>query len=84
VRQRGKDIPIDEGDRRAGTHAIEAVEQAIANNLTYVRPRRKSVNHSWLDDALTWGQKQEERFNRGQRLLNGGGYVSLGPNGANV
>ncbi len=83
IKQRNKDIPIDEGDRRAGTHAIECVEQALALDLEYVKPRRKAVNHSWLDDALTWGAKQQERIDRGKQMLGGGGStISLGPIGA--
>lgn len=78
VKQRGKDIPIDEGDRRAGTHSIDAVEQALGVGLDYVKPRRKTVNHSWLNDALAWGDRQRERSERGQRMLNGSQTISLG------
>jgi hypothetical protein len=81
IKQRGKDIPIDEGDRRAGTHAIEAIEMAVALGLEYVKPRRRHVNSSWLDDALTWGDRQRERSERGQRLLHGQNTISLGPTG---
>ena len=81
IKQRGKDIPIDEGDRRAGTHAIDAIEMALALGLEYVKPRRKYVNSSWLDDALTWGDRQRERSERGQRLLHGQNTISLGPTG---
>jgi hypothetical protein len=42
VKQMGVEVPMDEGDRRVNTHAIEAVEGAIALDLPYVKPRNKS------------------------------------------
>ena len=81
VKQHGKDIPIDEGDRRAGTHAIEAVEQAIANGLSYVKPRRKYRSADWMEAFNEWGKKQQERIDKGQSLFAGSNSISLGPNG---
>jgi hypothetical protein len=83
IKLRNKETYIDEGDRRAGTHAIEAVEQALALGLEYVKPRERALNRSWLDDALTWGDRQQARADKGRAMLGGGGQtISLGPVGA--
>ena len=77
IRQRGKDLPTDEGDRRAGTHAIEAVEQSIAAGLPYVKPRPKAVHDFLKKPRLSF----EQRCAAGQRAFAGRSYISLGPQG---
>jgi hypothetical protein len=82
IRQRNKDIPIDEGDRRAGTHAIEAVEQAIANGLAYVKPRSKALDLAAFDTRFNWAARQQARIEKGRRAFSGGGNsITLGPLG---
>lgn len=79
VKVAGKDIPTDKGNRRAHTHAIEALEQLVAHDLPYVRPRIKSVDVNFIDRFLQWreGRKQARREALGT------GTVTLGPVGVN-
>lgn len=81
IKQRGKDIYIDEGDRRAGTHAIDAVEQAIALELEYVAPKPQAKQNDWLEQALTWGERMRRRSDMGRAAAGGGQFISLGPVG---
>lgn len=80
VRHAGKDIPIDEGNRRVNTHAIEAVEQAIALDLQWV-PKRKTAQKTMLDGFLDWANKAKRKQSLHDRLTRGGGGISLGPLG---
>jgi hypothetical protein len=82
VKQWGKEVPIDEGDRRVNTHAIEAVEQAIALKLEYVKPRKKSIVSDLVDSVMRRRERSKTK-RRESRLVLGTGHVSLGPVGAN-
>lgn len=80
----GKDVPIDEGNRRVHTHAIEAVEQAIAMDLQWVPQRSKSVK-TVLDSFLEWAKRGKQKQASAERFSKlkggGGGCISLGPLG---
>lgn len=82
VRQWGKDVPIDEGERRVNTHAIEAVEQAIAVDLPYVKPRNHAIKSSIVERLTAWRDKLRAQ-KRQPQLLVGAGHISLGPIGVN-
>lgn len=82
VRQGGKDVPIDEGNRRAGTHAVECLEMGVSSNLGYVKPRSKAINEEWIDFVLREDKHREEVRRAKGRAFGGGGFISLGPVGA--
>jgi hypothetical protein len=81
VKQMGVEMPLDEGDRRVNTHAIEAVEGAIALDLAYIKPRNKSIQYNFVDRVLAWKErlKQKQRY---QGIIRGQNTISLGPIGA--
>lgn len=80
VKQWGKDIPTDEGERRVGTHAIEAIEQAIGLDLQYVKPRSHSVNPSFMDRFMDFLDSQRRKAS-GVNPLTAKPGISLGPIG---
>jgi hypothetical protein len=82
VKQWGKELATDEGDRRVGTHAIEAVEQALALGLEYVKPRDKAITSSIVQRIKEWRERQKIKRRESQIVL-GGGSISLGPVGVN-
>jgi hypothetical protein len=82
VQQWGKLVSIDEGDRRVNTHAIEAVEQAIALDLPYVRPTKRHQKTGWLDHFLKWRDDRRTERRESQRGT-GQHAISLGPVGVN-
>jgi hypothetical protein len=79
IKQMGVDMPTDEGDRRANTHAIEAVEGAIGIDLPYVKPRIKHVQFNLVD---RWNALKE-RLNLKRRMSGqlASPSISLGPVG---
>jgi hypothetical protein len=82
VKQWGKELATDEGDRRVGTHAIEAVEQALALGLEYVKPRDKAITSSIVQRIKQWRERQKIKRRESQIVL-GGGSIPLGPVGVN-
>ena len=76
----GKQIPIDEGDRRVNTHAVEAIEGALALDLPYVKPKTFHVQSTIVDRWLAFRARL-----RAKRRANGFGdnefSISLGPQG---
>lgn len=79
VKQWGKEIPIDEGDRRVNTHAIEAIEGAIGIDLPYVKPRVKHVQNSVVK---RWNDLQARLKAKRQAMgLTQQHSISLGPVG---
>lgn len=63
----GRDVMLDTGNRKANTHAIEAMEQAVANNLQWVKPRPKELMDNSSADRLramsTDWRRQREGMN---------------------
>jgi hypothetical protein len=82
VKQWGKELSIDKGDRRTNTHAIEAVEMAIALNLTYMKPRDKAIRSSIVERVKKWRDRIHIKRRESQIVL-GQGHISLGPVGVN-
>jgi hypothetical protein len=82
IKYGGKDVPLDEGNRKVNTHTIEAVEQAIAIDLKWV-PRRSSAVRRAVDWFTDWAKRNKNRQAMADRLLQGGGWgrINLGPRG---
>ncbi len=79
VKQWGKEVCVDEGDRRVNTHAIEAVEGAIALDLPYVKPRNKSILFNLVD---RWNARKERlKLKRQMSGQLASPSISLGPVG---
>ncbi len=78
VKQWGKEIAIDKGDRRVNTHAIEAVEQALGIDLPYIKPRKTSLVGGFVNHFKEWGDRMRRR-DQGQE--GGSQHISLGPIG---
>jgi hypothetical protein len=83
VKQWGKEIAIDKGDRRVNTHAIDAIEQAIGLDLPYVKPRIVHTESSIVDrwNALRDRLKEKRRV---AGIVLGGSSISLGPVGVST
>lgn len=80
IRMKGRDIITDKGDRRAGTHLVEAMEQAVANRLEYHPPVLKESQSAIVRRIL----KATQRLKR-LNVPSGSGNVSginLGPRGS--
>lgn len=60
IKHAGKDIPIDEGNRRVNTHAVENLEMLAAHGCQYVKPSSKSLKLSHVDFILQ-GMERRER-----------------------
>lgn len=79
----GHDIPLDEGNRRANTHAVECLEYAAADGLEYVKPRSHAIQPEWVDIQLARdARRNAERKAKGVTF--GSNHISLGPQGAPV
>lgn len=82
VKHGGIDVPLDEGNRKVNTHAIEACEQAIAMDLKWVKPKNKAIKTP-LDWFTQWVKSNEKKRRMSERLRRGGGSggITLGPRG---
>ena len=74
-------VVLDEGDRRANSHAVECLEYAAAHGLSYVYPRVKRVETTYVKRML-----KERRMRAAQRRARsthpeGGTSITLGPLG---
>jgi len=82
VKVGGKDIPTDDGNRRANTHAVECLEMAAADGCEYIKPRSKPIEAGWVDRVLAAREKRAAA-----RSANVGfgqaPFISLGPVGVN-
>jgi hypothetical protein len=77
-----KDIPTDEGDRRANTHAVECLEMGVSSGLIYVKPRKKAKQEEWIDTVLR-SEKKREAERRATALVFGSSQgTSLSPIGS--
>ena len=81
VRKGGQVIPLDDGDRRANTHAVECLEYAAAAKLAYVKPRRKAVSFDRIGRFREWLQERRERI-AGRGQTSDSNAISLGPIGS--
>lgn len=79
VKQHGVEFPIDEGDRRTNTHAIEAVEGALGLGLEYVEPRTKTVEINFVERWEAFRAKLHAK----SAPYAAGRTITLGPVGAN-
>lgn len=81
LRRGGDPLPLDEGDRRANTHAVECLEYFAAGNYGYVKPRRKALSSDPIGRFQAWLTERRERIAaRGQSSDKS--FISLGPNGS--
>lgn len=81
VKYMGKDMPIDEGNRRVMTHAVEAVEMSVALDLGYVKPRPKAQRDETVDWVKEWGDQNRRNQKIAEAFFGGKSYISLGPQG---
>lgn len=77
VKVGNRDMPTDKGNRRNNTHAIEALEQLVAYELPYVKPKPKAMQVNFFDRFIQW---RDSRRQARQSPL-GGDSISLGPVG---
>lgn len=83
TRINGVDVPLDEGNRRANTHAVECCEYLAADGLEYVIPRSHAIQPAWVDVVLARDAKRESA-RRHVGALFGSSHINLGPQGAPV
>lgn len=75
----GQMVPIDKGNRRANTHAVETLEYLVADGLPYVKPKTRRRMTSIVKDILR-GRKRRADHRKAQK--HGGlPHISLGPQG---
>lgn len=79
VKQWGKEVTVDEGDRRVNTHAIEAVEGAIALDMPYIKPKTKHADYSVVDRVRAYMDRL--RAKRNAQGIYQDHHISLGPQG---
>lgn len=84
VRIGGRDMPLDEGNRRANTHAVECLEMAAADGLEYVPRRSHSVEPSWVERVLALEAKRNRNQRHMAATFGGSPSINLGPQGAPV
>jgi hypothetical protein len=74
-----RDVVLDQGDRRSGTHAVECVEMLAAHGMPYVKPERKVVKVSSAERVLQMNQrfKNLHRSSIGATISG----INLGPRG---
>lgn len=84
VRVGTKDIPTDQGNRRANTHAIECLEYFAADGGEYVKPRNHAIQPAWVDRVLAQDAKNERRQRHMAAIFGGSPSINLGPQGAPV
>lgn len=83
TRMGGHDVPLDEGNRRANTHAVECLEYAAADGLEYVKQRSHAIQPEWVDIQLARdARRSAER--KAQGVTFGSNHINLGPQGAPV
>lgn len=83
VRMNGENVPLDEGNRRANTHAVECLEMLAADGLEYVKPRNLSVKREWLD-VVEAVEARRKATRDHIRAFFGGNSINLGPQGVPV
>jgi hypothetical protein len=83
VRIGSKDVPTDDGNRRANTHAVECLEMAAADGLEYVKPRTHAIQPAWVDRVLAMDAKRATARSKVGALF-GSDSINLGPQGAPV
>jgi hypothetical protein len=80
----GQDVPLDEGNRRANTHAIECAEYFAADGGEYIKPRTHAIELSHVDRVLALDAKRE-RIQRHMAATFGKSHsINLGPQGVPV
>lgn len=77
----GRDVPIDKGQRRANTHACEALEMLAAHGCEYVKPTYRPVSHQSYAERLL-AQIEHRDLKRRSRLGSHKSFVSLAPIGS--
>lgn len=81
VRQGGRDIVTDKGNRRAATHAVECTEYAAAHGLAYIRPPMRIKPLSDVTDEIREGRRLRELKRRMREGRASGRHIDLGPRG---
>jgi hypothetical protein len=79
-----QDVPLDEGNRRANTHAVECLEYFAADGGEYIKPRTHAIELSHVDRVLALDAKRE-RIQRHMAATFGKSHsINLGPQGVPV
>jgi hypothetical protein len=79
VKQWGKNVAIEKGDRRVNTHAIEGVEGALALDLVWVKPKAQHVQFSLVDSWKALRDRLQLKRRMNGQLASPS--ISLGPIG---
>jgi hypothetical protein len=79
----GHDIPLDEGNRRANTHAVECLEYLAADGCEYAQPRKHAIQSEWVDRVLAQDAERKSRL-VSKGIILGGNHISLSPQGVPV
>ncbi len=79
VRHGTKDVPVDEGNRRVRTHAVECLEMAVSSNLKYVPRKNTSLDASMVDIEAEADRKREINRAMTARANGMSSGISLGP-----
>ena len=72
-------IPIDEGNRRANTHAVECLEYLMADGVPYAKPKVRRKHTSFVQDIVR-GRKKRAAHRKAQ-IHGKSNHISLGPRG---
>ena len=80
IRMKGRDVITDKGDRRGGTHLVECLEQAVANNLQYRKPV-VAERESAIVERIRKATRRLKRLNVPSHTGTVSG-VNLGPRGS--
>jgi hypothetical protein len=74
-----RDVVLDEGDRRAGTHLVECMEMLAAHGMPYVKPKFKTIPIDNIGKILAMN-KRFRNLHRASSTATMEGIV-LGPRG---
>jgi len=78
----GRDVLTDTGNRKANTHAIEALEQAVGNQIQYHKPRPKEVEISSAELVRKMHRDFHNRMDSSQMLSGFTRGIPLGARGS--
>lgn len=79
----GKRIPLDDGERKVHTHAVEACEYLAAHGCAYRKPPSRVVSAKTPFDNYTERKRKQQVKDKAIAKLLGRNFISLGPRGVN-
>ena len=78
----GRDVLTDTGNRKANTHAIEALEQAVGNQIQYHKPKPKEAEISSAELVRKMHRDFHNRIDSSSMLSGFSRGISLGARGS--